>query len=111
MPLMDRPDFQRWLDKVETAHSELPDGRPAPTRPRTHCDLCGGKLASDFDSSTDLCLVCLAERFTRDQTEEAAYIGRVLTVALISRGHIPLDILRSVIEDTLDEYAAIVERD
>ena len=101
MPLRDRPDFRPWLDRIELAHHEMTKERPEPA-PEA-CSGCGGELRED-DSPCGVCLVCLAEQYGREQAEAAAYVGRVLTVALMCRPDTPPDVMRAAVEDVMDEY-------
>lgn len=105
MALLDRPDFWDWLKKVEAVHDELTQGRPATKR--RECCRCGAQLSAAFDSSTGECLVCLAERFGREQAEDAAYVARTLMLAVLAAPNTPPDVIRAAIEDVMDDYELI----
>jgi hypothetical protein len=108
MPLNDRPDFQRWLAGVESLHAGLEAGIDPSPAPAQCCRSCGIDLKA-FDSRCGECMVCLAERFGREQTEDAAYVGRVLMIGLLSVPNVPLDVARTSIEDVLDEYGELAQ--
>ncbi|HEX2070262.1 MAG TPA: hypothetical protein VHF90_01275 [Thermoleophilaceae bacterium] len=104
---MDRPDFQRWLEQVEVNHREA--GRDVNLASgEQRCSGCGVEL-DDLDSPCGQCLVCLAEQYGIEQAEAAAYVGRVLAVALLSRSDTPPDIMRGAIEDVMDEYECLAD--
>jgi hypothetical protein len=62
MPLTDRPEFRAWLDR----HNDRRVGRPHGEI--TSCLTCGSDL--DHEISSQECLVCLAERFGIETSEQ-----------------------------------------
>jgi hypothetical protein len=98
MVLTERCDFHRWLVALAGDRPACEGGKPG----KPNCDRCGVEF-DDFHAC-GLCLVCLAERFGREQAEEAAYVGRALMLALLSTPDIPLDVIRASVEDVLDDY-------
>jgi hypothetical protein len=62
MPLTDRSEFRAWLE----IHDNRRVGRPHSDI--TGCLTCGGNI--DHDLSTQECLVCLAERFGIETSEQ-----------------------------------------
>jgi hypothetical protein len=104
MPLKNKPDFQRWLEREESGRRALERGGMKPPD-QPGCEVCGTQL--DEAARCGQCLPCLAERFGREQAETAAHVGRVLMVALVSCAEVPVDIVRSSIEDVMDEYECV----
>jgi hypothetical protein len=101
MALVDRPDFQAWLERFEARHERLhgAGSQPHPGR----CDGCGGPLAAPA-SSTGLCLVCLAEQYGRDRTRAATRIAGSLRAAIAQDAETPIDDVREAVEQVLDDY-------
>jgi hypothetical protein len=102
MGLLDRPDFQAWLQRYEVHHERLHgDGRRPPGN---RCDGCGEAMAAPI-SPTGLCLVCLAEQYGRERARTAGRIAAALRVALAEdRGATPPGDVREAVEDVLEAY-------
>jgi hypothetical protein len=98
MVLTERSDFHCWLAKLAGDSPASEGARPG----QPNCDRCGVEF-DDFHAC-GLCLACLAERFGREQAEEAAYIGRALMLALLSTPNIPLDVIRASVDDVIGDY-------
>jgi hypothetical protein len=101
MALVDRPDFQAWLERFEARHEQL-HGSARQPRPG-HCDGCGGRLPAPA-SSTGLCLVCLAEQYGRDRTRAGARIAGSLRAALAQNADTPIEDVREAVEQVLEDY-------
>jgi hypothetical protein len=101
MPLLDRPDFQDWLERFEARHARIHGDGPKP--PKDSCDGCGSPVSEQI-STTGLCLVCLAEAYGREQSAAAERIAGALRVALATDDGTPIDAIRDAVEDVLDAH-------
>jgi hypothetical protein len=108
MPLIDRPDFQAWLERFDKAHIEMFGDEP--DSPTDRCDGCDEFLENQI-SMTGLCLVCLAEQFGRDEASAAVRVASALLPALARDPHTPPDSIRAAVEDILDEYEVTFDCD
>jgi recombinational DNA repair protein (RecF pathway) len=102
MPLADRPDFQAWLARFEERYEALRGEGLQP--PGNRCDGCGLPLTERV-SSTNLCLVCLAETYGRERAYAAAQIAGALETALArDGGETPISDVREAVEEILDRH-------
>lgn len=102
MSLADRPDFQNWLRRFEARHERLHGAGPRQPPP-DRCDGCGEPVDAQL-SSTGLCIVCLAELYSRERSEAGARIATALRAAIDAEADLPIGEVRDAVERALEPY-------